>query len=251
MEKTLARSIVYEFLAKGFLYPDKAVFNTFTDPEYTENLKAAARLVQAGGESIEENIEQGLYSLKEKGLDEFLREYEYLFGTHSTQIRVMLHSTEIQTDEKKPHYMVQTHDLADIAGCYKAFGFEVDKIRADHFGVELEFMQLLAFKEFQAMKDGEKEKQGICVDAEKLFLLKYLGLPGRVFSKAITEATEAGYYQSLAKTFAWFMEREFDYLKIEFVEVDDSDALALAGATWSGEPDEDSEMDCTTCATKN
>jgi TorA maturation chaperone TorD len=251
MEKTLARSIMYEFLAKGFLYPDKAVFNTFTDPEFVENLKAAARLVQAEGESLEENIEQGLNSLKKKGLDEFLREYEHLFGTHSTRIRVMLNSTEIQTDEKKPFYMVQTHDLADIAGCYKAFGFEVDKIRADHFGVELEFMQLLTFKEFQAMKDGKTEKQAICVDAEKLFLVKYIGLPSRLFAKGIVEAAEKGYYKFLAETFSWFIERELTSFKIEFIEVDDADALQLVGATRSEEEDAGSEMDCETCATKN
>lgn len=212
MEKTLARSIIYDFLAKGFLYPDKAVFNTFTDPEFVENLKGAARLVQEDKDaSIIGEIDNGISGLNELGMDGLLTEYERLFGTHSRNIRVTLNQTEIIVDEKKPAFMAQTHDMADIAGCYKAFGFEVERIRPDHFGVELEFMHVLAFKEFLAMKEGEAEKQAICAAAEKMFLLKYLGPSAGVFAEGVREATVSVYFRFLARVLAWFMERELDY----------------------------------------
>ncbi|MBI5185937.1 MAG: molecular chaperone TorD family protein [Nitrospinae bacterium] len=211
MEKTLARSIIYDFLAKGFLYPDKTVFNTFTDPEFVENLKGAARQVQENkNASIYEEIDDGISGLKEMGIDGLLTEYERLFGTHSRNIRVTLNQTEIIVDEKKPAFMAQTHDMADIAGCYKAFGFEAAKIRPDHFGVELEFMHVLAFKEFLAMKEREAEKQAICAAAGKMFLLKYLGPSGCVFAEGVREATGSGYFKFLARALAWFIEREHD-----------------------------------------
>ena len=222
MEKTVARSIIYDFLAKGFLYPDDATRDMFTDPEFRGNLKDAIQLLRGKEPSpAEETIDRGFEDLGKIGLDGLAKEYENLFGIQSRKVKVVLNQTEVVP--LKPGFPVLTsvHGLSDLLGFYRAFGFEAPGVRADHFGVELEFMYVLTFKEFQARREGSQDKVGICEKAEKKFLEDYLALSGPLFAQGLRQATERAYFRLLAEVFLWFMEWESREFEIVFPQEED------------------------------
>lgn len=68
----------------------------------------------------------------------------------------------------------KTFQLADIAGFYRAFGFEVKGERPDHIVPELEFMALLLAKEAYATLSGEDAGAEVCRKARESFLSEHL-----------------------------------------------------------------------------
>ncbi len=64
--------------------------------------------------------------------------------------------------------------LADIAGFYRAFGFEPRGERPDHLACQLEFVALLCVKEAHARLTGQGEAAAVCGDARAAFLAEHL-----------------------------------------------------------------------------
>lgn len=64
--------------------------------------------------------------------------------------------------------------MADIAGFYRAFGFQVQGERPDHLVPELEFVALLYVKEAYARLVAEAEGAAVCVDARGKFVREHL-----------------------------------------------------------------------------
>jgi TorA maturation chaperone TorD len=82
-----------------------------------------------------------------------------------------------ETELGLPHEFRQSQELADIAGFYRAFGFQTGgtvRERPDHLAAELEFMYLLALKEAYAAANSMPEQVEICVDAQRKFLQDHL-----------------------------------------------------------------------------
>lgn len=68
-----------------------------------------------------------------------------------------------------------TFQMADIAGFYRAFGFEVSGERPDHIVPELEFVALLLVKEGYARMSGEIEGAELCATARGKFVAEHVG----------------------------------------------------------------------------
>lgn len=66
------------------------------------------------------------------------------------------------------------HQLADVAGFYRAFGFEVQGERPDHLVAELEFVALLCVKEAFARLSRDPEGAEVCAEARAKFLDQHL-----------------------------------------------------------------------------
>jgi len=79
--------------------------------------------------------------------------------------------------------------LADIAGFYRAFGFEVSGERPDHIVPELEFAALLCAKEAYARICGEEEGAEVCAEARRKFITEHLGAWLPQLSQRISEHT--------------------------------------------------------------
>lgn len=95
-------------------------------------------------------------------------------------------------------------ELADIAGFYQAFGYDVSdgaehREPVDHVAVELEFMALLAYKELTAGENHQDEHVAIVRDAQKKFLHEHLARWGFFFSSRIQEIECEAYYKDLGK----------------------------------------------------
>jgi len=68
----------------------------------------------------------------------------------------------------------KTLALADIAGFYRAFGFQAQGERPDHLAPELEFLSLLCVKEAYARLTGEREGAEVCAEARIKFIREHL-----------------------------------------------------------------------------
>lgn len=68
-----------------------------------------------------------------------------------------------------------TFQMADIAGFYRAFGFEASGERPDHVVPELEFVALLLMKEAYARISEDAEGAEVCASARGKFIAQHLG----------------------------------------------------------------------------
>jgi TorA maturation chaperone TorD len=80
-----------------------------------------------------------------------------------------------ETTYLKPNVVGHAGELADIAGFYRAFGFEVSKERPDHLLVELEFAAFLAAKEVAAVVEQNDEAVEVVRSARCSFYKSHFG----------------------------------------------------------------------------
>jgi TorA maturation chaperone TorD len=105
-----------------------------------------------------------------------------------------------------------TEKLADVAGFYNAFGFEVEEgigERPDFVGTELDFINLLLLKQAYAMKNGWTEQAGITADAVSSFMEAHFvrWVPKLCF--ALRElASEGGVYATASDALAAMVDSE-------------------------------------------
>ena len=90
--------------------------------------------------------------------------------------------------------------LGDIAGFYRAFGFEAKLAEApDHFANLLSFLALLAVKQAYAEYHGNAEEAEVAKDAESKLLAEHLHpYLGRFAARLAVCAPEEGVYAAVA-----------------------------------------------------
>lgn len=105
----------------------------------------------------------------------------------------------------------QAHELADLQGCYAAFGLQrrTDKPeRADHIAVQCEFIAFLAMKQAYASESGDAEQQGIARDVYRSFLRDHLARFGVCVADRLGSAAPPGFYRELAALLRRVVTRE-------------------------------------------
>jgi nitrate reductase assembly molybdenum cofactor insertion protein NarJ len=85
---------------------------------------------------------------------------------------------ETEYDRRRP--LAKGNELSDIAGFYRAFGFELDSSAEgmeilDHVGIELEFYALMLMKQIHLIEMNDQQGVEITNDARKKFLSAHLG----------------------------------------------------------------------------
>ncbi|MBV2168640.1 MAG: molecular chaperone TorD family protein [Bdellovibrio sp.] len=85
-----------------------------------------------------------------------------------------------ETEYGRHRAMAKGQELGDIAGFYKAFGFELEtegenREILDHVSVELEFYSLLLMKQNYFAENANSEAAEIILDGRKKFLNAHLG----------------------------------------------------------------------------
>jgi hypothetical protein len=172
----LRRSQLYRFLADAFLYP-------------TENWLCDVPLL----EPALDELNLGHYQLCGSAIDlaELQAEHRRVPGLTGLLIRNRVRPAARISPEP---------EMADIAGFYRAFGFEnggLIRERPDYLSTELEFMHTLTLKEVYAREAGEQEHLEVCVDAQRKFLQDHLACWLPLFAKRLTQAAVDGVYAEL------------------------------------------------------
>jgi TorA maturation chaperone TorD len=125
-------------------------------------------------------------------LADLQREHRRCFG--------LVGSLCYETEFGLPHEYRQSQEMADIAGFYRAFGFNVGgpvRERADHLATELEFLSVLALKEARAQDVPEHLE--ICADARRKFLAEHVGVWVDAFAQSLAHSAGASPYLTLAQ----------------------------------------------------
>lgn len=136
-------------------------------------LEAVSRLAASCGEAPalrEEGLREKLEGLASGLLPDLRSDYIDLFD------RGRAANPIYETEYGRDRVMVKGHDLADIAGFYKAFGLGWEEGEmVDHVAIELEFYAWLCLKSAHLEESGEPEGVEVVREARKKFLADHLG----------------------------------------------------------------------------
>jgi DMSO reductase family type II enzyme chaperone len=212
--RPLRRSFVYEVLSLGFAYPEQGTL------ERLRELLAEARDPALRAEPSVARLDGLRRHLARVDRPDLESCHNALF---SGSVACPAHETEYESDA-----FAKTHQLADVAGFYRAFGLEVSGARPtmpDFIATELEFMSLLCRKEAYAASHGWTERVGLAADAERDFLRDHLGRWVAVFCDELRRQTAdrpgaAAFYRALAELCGSFVESELAIFGIRPVRLE-------------------------------
>ncbi|MCC6278911.1 MAG: molecular chaperone TorD family protein [Oligoflexia bacterium] len=144
-------------------YPDGDFKNAVTELLRIEDLEIPAEL-----KTILMNA-----SSDENHLDDLRSEYISIFD-HSKALNPLY-----ETEYGRERAMFKANGLSDIAGFYRAFGFEINEESGremiDHISVELEFYSLLLMKLIFLKESNDQEGVEVVEDGMRKFLTDHLG----------------------------------------------------------------------------
>lgn len=106
----------------------------------------------------------------------------------------------------------EPQQMADIAGFYGAFGFQVARDRPDHLAAEMEYVALLCVKQAFAHLAEEGEGAAVCAEARDKFLAEHLAPWLPAFRQRVEKSSRHPYLTSLAALVTTLVEadrREF------------------------------------------
>jgi len=180
VDQALARSRGYAVLSRGFLYPSSALLAEMTD--FPAQLRCA--LADAGVDAA--------VDLHLEGLEQ---EYQDWFGGQVPAC------PPYETEYTASHVWMQTQQMADIAGFYRAFGMDTQMTgdRTDSLTAELEFMYILCMKEAIARNDGNQDGVTVCREAQAKFLHEHLAVWLPRFVARLEKGGADGFYLVLAR----------------------------------------------------
>ena len=210
----VARGHVYAFLAAALADPVRSHFAIALDRKVQTVAIAGAELLAA---ESPENIQLSAGERPPRQLDllpaieELSRPREEIIRQHQDLFGLLLgktappHETEYC---RSTLTFYRAHQLADIAGFYRAFGLEPSREepeRQDHISVELEFMARLIEKELFAVEANEPEKAAVCREAQQKFLETHLAWWAPAFAELLGRGSPGGPYAALSAALAAFI----------------------------------------------
>lgn len=169
-----------DFVAPAFILA--SVVSSYPDERFKDNVSALLEGDEFQFSSLN-TLKQSFQDVKAKieplvsgsaDLDEVRSMYIDIFD------RGRAVNSLYETEYGRDRALVKGTQLVDIAGFYRAFGFEtggdgVQPEMIDHLSVELEFYALLLMKNEILLEKGDFEGVEIVLDARKKFLKSHLG----------------------------------------------------------------------------
>lgn len=185
------RAQTYGALRWGFLPTSPQAWLVIRSPDWYDDLKEATqarpmRSMHAELRHLEET------ALRFPDADAWQAAYHSMFSTGPDSL--------LETDYTAAHSFMQARELADIAGFYRAFGYDGSPSvadRVDHLGAELEFLYVLAHREARLRGRGDHEGADVCLDATRKFLAAHVGRFAPRLDEQIHGPREAPFFRSL------------------------------------------------------
>ncbi len=201
-ERSLARGLIYRFVAAAYRYPDSGTRDTVRQQNRAISEALAALADSSATTSATWRLREclaGLQAASEACTDETLEsDYIALFG-HAVQGLCPLYEAEYSESDER---LQQPHELADLSAFYRAFGLKLGKgvqERVDFLAVECEFMAFLCVKQAYAEEHRNTELAAVTVDAQRKFLHDHLGRWAPACARRIIGQSEGTFYHSLAR----------------------------------------------------
>lgn len=205
-EEAFSRSTVYELLSHCYGEPGTEFLDFIKSGEFFEHMVNALRFHS----ELKKGILQTLYAL----IDEAMRmEINDLLGKYSF---IVSPEKNLLYEGNYHHPFNSFEEMADIAGFYRAFGFNFEGERPDHLCLELEFMRILSLKEAMAIQKGDQEKFDITINAEKEFLSSHIGR----WTEALLQMTkDIPFYSTLSRFLKEWVEMECDLYSVKMDKI--------------------------------
>jgi putative dimethyl sulfoxide reductase chaperone len=202
LDESLARAVLYRFLALGFAYPSN---------ESYEVLRFGVEVGRVGADMLSKEIAAELDAVAEavavRSQSELADEYRDLFSFSSSPDCPL---NECAYGAK--HLYQEVHELADMSGFYRAFGLDVSGQRPDELPVQLEFLYLLTLKEARAREDKRSSRTQLCRDAQRTFMRDHLGRWAENIGRRLEVLAPGTAYAALGRLLNAFAAFEIQYL---------------------------------------
>lgn len=165
-EELVCRAALFGLLSRAFAYPTASCA-----AEVRELLADLAKKGENDRKLIARRLRGAERAWRAARDQELTDDYQRLFAASG---RIPLHETAYVADTAARRAV----QLADIAGLYRAFGFDAphdDPEITDHISAEAAFLSFLLMKEMQALRRGVKGQGRIAGDGVRVFLEYHLG----------------------------------------------------------------------------
>ncbi|MFN3478975.1 MAG: molecular chaperone [Thermodesulfovibrionales bacterium] len=201
-EVAFSRSTVYELLSHCYGEPGTEFLDFIKNGEFFEHMTKSLRFHP----ELKDGILQSLYTLIDETMrmeiNDLLEEYCFIVSPEKNLLY----------EGNYLHPFNSYEEMADIAGFYRAFGFDFDGERPDHLSLELEFMRILSLKEAMALQEGDQEKLDVTTNAERKFLSSHIGR----WTEALLQMTkDIPFYSTLSRLLKEWIEMECDLYSVK------------------------------------
>ncbi|MEN8183792.1 MAG: molecular chaperone TorD family protein [Myxococcota bacterium] len=211
---SLDRARVYRALAQLFRRPDADSVQEARERNLPELCEALGRLTESSDLVGEAEALRDSFAAADV---ERLRAGHHTAFDESSSARCA--PTEMDQLGGAPQLeLTRTFEMADVAGFYSAFGVEVEASgeRSDHITAELEFMHLLAVKEWVALQEeGEGEHAEICRNASRAFLRDHLARWAPRLGECLEAAGGDPVYRTAGRLLGGFVAFDAERLDVE------------------------------------
>lgn len=198
--KILATAEVYGIISSAFKYPEDDLMDYLRNS--VGELAEAMELLSYEPETIENGM-----AFANTGLKIDAGEVRHSFNEFYTGRK----QASMDESEYDTAIFYRYQRIADIAGFYGAFGFEISEeahMRPDFIGTELEFMCLLLLKRAYAVEQGWNEQVEVCLDAERKFFSEHMEWWIPKLCETIRGASNCEFYRLLSNFLESFIHNE-------------------------------------------
>ncbi len=187
-----ARSVAYNIVAELLLAPNDSTEAELTSGKLRQNLREAVDELGVDASTLLERLASNQDTTKAALEQEHMRVFGPTIGQDHAP-----YSTEYDPNGK----FRKEHELADIAGYYRAWGLAIDEDlheRMDHFGVEADYLAFLSLKEAFALIEGEPDRATEVRKTADKFAKRYIAAAAREFADRLERADEDGLFTAVA-----------------------------------------------------
>lgn len=235
--EALARQLLWATLGRLLLAPDRTLEDTLRSGILFDGLTEALR--ELSDTDLVTELAAAHRAWDEGAADaDGATRYNRVFG-HALSPDYPPYETQYGL----AHPFHQSERLADLVGFYRSFGLTVSPAlhdRADHLGVEFEFMGFLAAKEAYHLERGEELHRDATRAGARFFLEHHAGPATLAFAERVTRYGPDGFYKQVARLCASWVRHEAARVQLtgldnplELVHWDDAIAEEMAGEVAS------------------
>ena len=189
----LARAEIFHYLADGFNYPDADFLQDVTDGRFVPSLSDA--LERAGLPDAAATLAAEPAPASPESLLDMEKDYTWMcFASKPRQVYLF----ESVYREGK----LLQESTFEIARLYYDAGLKLSeafKLPPDHIAVELEFMAFLLFKEAEALREGNIDKENLARRLQSETLTNHLIPFGLSVAGRMEKNARTAYYRLLAR----------------------------------------------------